>query len=178
MEIQNQKEFIRNYLLVIFPPLPILKIKSDGTVEKYDLLWRSDKMKHWVYDRVKPVFIEPETEYDQEWIEDHEGPLVWVFLGMKDANRSQEVYHMMKSNEQIFKKAVHTSKFPSTKKKSPVLGFQQDLRDLSHRQEVRPLDKRSTDQRRARAQARAHEFCLLEKERPRGDRGNFFEVGR
>jgi hypothetical protein len=93
---------------------------SDGTVEKYDLLWRSDKMKHWVYDRVKPVFIEPETEYDQDWIEDHEGPLVWVFLGMKDANRSQQVYHMIKSNEQIFKKSVHTSNCLHPKKKSCV----------------------------------------------------------
>jgi hypothetical protein len=74
-------------------------------------------MIHWVYDRVKPVFIEPETEYDQEWIEDHEGPLVWVFLGMKDANRSQQVYNMMKSNEQIFKKSVHSSNLRPSKKK-------------------------------------------------------------
>jgi hypothetical protein len=121
MEIQNQKKFIWNYLFVIFS-LPIKK-KSDGTVEKYDLLWRSDKMKHWVYDRVKAVFIEPETEYDQDWIEDHEGPLVWVFLGMKDANRSQQVYHMIKSNEQIFKKSVHTSNCLNPKKKKSCVGM-------------------------------------------------------
>jgi hypothetical protein len=124
MEIQNQKKFIRNYIFVIFS-IPIKK--SDGTVEKYDLLWRSDRMKHWVYHRVKPVFIEPETEYDQDWIEDHESPLVWVFLGMKEANRSQQVYQMIKSNEQIFKKSVHTSNCLRPKKKSPVLGCQQDL---------------------------------------------------
>ena len=68
-------------------------------------------MKHWVYARVKPIFIEPKGEYDEDWIEDHEGPLVWVFLGMRDANRSQEVFQMIKANELVFKKSVHTSKF-------------------------------------------------------------------
>lgn len=80
----------------------------DGAPERYDLIWRSDKMKHWVYARVKPIFIEPKGEYDEDWIEDHEGPLVWVFLGMRDANRSQEVFQMIKANELVFKKSVHT----------------------------------------------------------------------